>query len=263
MPKMIPPEPGAIKTMEPEELLKCFRPLVYKIAMKYLAEAKRLVYVDCDDLLQTGYIALIEAQKAYNPDKNSSFIPFAYKLISFRVMRLLGWRWMPEEKQMKFEPTLYRLDAPISEDDPDGMTLVDMIQDPDALPIDESIIEDETRRETSEQVRAALDRMKSDKQRTAVKLVWLDGKKRTDAAAEMEMNRGAFYMLEKSARSTLRRDYRLRKYAHEMPFIHVSVTRFNTTWTSATEYAALWRITHLPESSPEPVTPESTSDKIR
>ena len=47
--------------------------------------------------------------------------------------------------------------------------------------------------------------MKSDKQRAAVSLVWMEGKTRKAAAAEMGMKKGAFYTLEKYGRSTLRR----------------------------------------------------------
>jgi hypothetical protein len=113
--------------------------------------------------------------------------------------------------------------------------------------MDEPIIEEENRRETSEQVRAALDRMKSDKQRTAVSLVWMEGKTREQAAAEMEMQTRSFYALEKYGRSTLRRDCRLREYVMQMPSFRTSLGRFRQTFTSAVEAAVIWKDEHLPD----------------
>ena len=131
------------------------------------------------------------------------------------------------------------------------------------VPMDEPIAEDEARKETAEQIRAALDRMKSEKQRAAVSLVWLEGKTRQAAAADMEMKQGAFYSLEKAGRSTLRRDYRLKQYADTMPFVHFSLSRFNTEWTSETEYMALWRLENLRQISPITVEKYSQAENIR
>ena len=109
------------------------------------------------------------------------------------------------------------------------------------------MIEDESKRETTQQVRAAVERMRSDKQRTAIKLVWLEEKTKEQAAAEMKMQTRSFYALEKYGRSTLRRDLQLRHYAREMPFVHFSLSRFNTDWTSEVEYIAMRRLEHDPD----------------
>lgn len=244
--------PGA----DPAAVIAQYEPYVQKLANRYIPVLSKTGAVDMDDLIQVGRIAISDAQHKYNPDAGS-FLNFLYYVVRVAMRRELGFN-----NQTGAPPVaLVYLDEPLS--DNAETTLAEMIADPDAVPLDEPIIESESRNETSEAVRAALDRMRSEKQRAAINLVWMEGKTRQAAADEMEMKPGAFYALEKAGRSTLRRDHRLRKYAESVPFIHVGVNRFNSTWTSATEYAALWMIEHRPEISPEPVNQESNADRIR
>lgn len=233
MPRMILPEPGTIKTMTPEELLKCFRPLVYKVAMKYLAEAQRLVYVDCDDLVQTGYMALLDAQKAYDPEGGANFITYAFKVISFRIMRLLGWQWRPEEQQFKKEPTLSRLDAPLKEDDPEGMTLVDMIQDPDIKDFSEDI----ERQELAEAVRAAVQRLKNDRQRDYISRIYFQGETASSIAKKDGISKAYVSSTKNVGLRNLRQDYHLREYR---PHFSTSLQSFRYTFTSQEEAYVLW-----------------------
>lgn len=224
-----------IPDADPAAVVRQYEPVIQKIANRYASILYRSSTVDMDDLIQVGRIKVLQAQKCYDPSLGASFLTFIFKPVKWAIRRALGINNAGEAPEI-----LLSLDEPITDDD--SLTLADTIADPAAVPIDEPMIEEETRRETSEQVRAALDRMKSDKQRTAVSLVWLEGKTREQAAAEMKMKTRSFCSLEKYGRSTLRRDRRLRQYAQGVPFIHVSVAQFNTTWTSATEYIALRRL---------------------
>ncbi len=228
--------PGA----EPAAVIEQYEPYLQKLANRYAPVLSRTGAVGMDDLIQVGRIAVMDAQQRYKPEEGS-FLNFLFYAARSAMRRALGFN----SQTGALPAALVYLDKPISDDE--SLTLADTITDPSAVPMDEPIIEEETSRETSEQVQAALERTKSDKQRTAVKLVWLDGKTRTDAAAEMEMNQGAFYSLEKSARSTLRRDYRLRQYVMQCPSFHVGINRFNQTFTSAVEAAVIWRNEHIPD----------------
>ena len=70
------------------------------------------------------------------------------------------------------------------------------------------------------------------------------------------------YSIDKEGQRRLRKDWRLRRYADTVPFVHVGVDRYNTTWTSATEYAVLWRLEHMPQTAPaQPAT--DRADAIR
>ena len=255
MPRMILPEPGTIKTMTPEELLKCFRPLVYKVAMKYMAEAQRLVYVDSDDLIQTGYIALIEAQQAYDTEQNANFLTFAYNKISWGIMRLLGWRWTPEEKLLIKEPTLNRLDAPVSEEDPEGLSLVDMIQDPDI----EDFSEDVARQELAEAVRAAVQRLKNDRQRDYISRIFLQGEPVSSIAKKDGRTIGAVHSIKAVGLQNLRHDYHLREYR---PHFSTSLQSFRHTFTSEEEAYVLWAESHQGNNQKSD-DQESKADRIR
>lgn len=228
--------PGA----DPAAVIEQYEPYLQKLANRYIPVLARTGAVDMDDLLQVGRIAVADAQRKYNPE-NGSFMTYLFYVVRGAMRRELGFN-----KNTGAPPVaLVSLDKPIA--DGEDITLADTIADPDAKPPDEPIIEDESKRETREQVRAAVERMRSDKQRTAIKLVWLEQKTREQAAAEMEMQTRSFYALEKYGRSTLRRDQRLRNYVREMPFIHFSISRFNSTWTSEVEYIAMRRLEHDPD----------------
>ena len=168
------------------------------------------------------------------------------------MLEQLGFR--NKERNRPQLPLVY-LDKPLHDETEDS--LIDTIEDPDILPFDEPIIEDETRQETIAQVRAAIDRLKSDKQREVIRRVYLDGQERSAAAADMGMNVSALYSLDRVGKNNLRRDYRLKKYA--MPFFHVSITRFNTTWTSAVEAAVIWREQHTKDANQQPADDQESN----
>lgn len=224
--------PGA----DPAAVIEQYKRYVFKLAKRYIPILERSGVVGLEDLHQAGFLAIMDAQKRYNPEQGK-FINWLFYYIRKYMRDTVGINPNTGAAPAR----LVYLDEPLTDDEED-YSLLDTIADPAAVPMDEPIIEKETRNETASQVRAALDRMKSDKQRTAVSLVWMEGKTREQAAAEMKMKTRSFCSLEKYGRSTLRRDRRLRQYAQGVPFIHVSVAQFNTTWTSATEYIALRRL---------------------
>ncbi len=233
-------EDSQILEADTEAVIIQFEPYLQKLASKYIHVLGRTGAVDMDDLIQAGRIATATAQKRYDPDRGS-FLNCLYFYARKAMRNTLGYNSKTGEAP---EALLY-LDAPISEDK--DTSLGDTIPDPDGVPMDEPIIEEESRRETSEQIHAALDRLKSDKQREAITRIHLDGQDKASAAADMGVSIIALRGLDRYAMGTLRRDIQLRRYAETVPFIHVGVSRFNTTWTSATEAAVLWRLEHLPQ----------------
>lgn len=249
-----------IRSADPAAVVKQYEPYLQKIANKYINILQITGAVDMDDLLQAGRIAIIEAIKQYNPDRGS-FINLLFYSVRAAMRRELGF----DVNTGTLPAALVYLDEPLS--DGSEATLGDSLPDPGAVPLDDSIIQNESRRETSEQIRAALGRMKHKKQRAAISLVWIEEKSKKSAADELGVNLKYFYELERSGRSSLRKDERLRLYAQDVPYIHIGMKRFNTTWTSATEYAALWRLEHLPQIEPQETEKQknnqSKADMIR
>ena len=227
-----------IPNADPAEITEQFAGWVKRIADRYTNLLEESGAVDMEDLIQAGYIGLLDAQKKYDPNAGSSFLHYSFRWIRNAMLEQLGFR--NKDRNRPQLPLVY-LDKPLNDDTEDS--LIDTIEDPDILPFDEPIIEDETRQETITQVRAAVDRLKSEKQREVIRRVYLDGQERSSVAADMGLKLSALYSLDRVGRSKLRRDYRLKQYA--MPFFHVSVRQFNNTWTSAVEAAVIWREEHL------------------
>lgn len=223
--------PGA----DPAAVIEQYEPYLQKLANRYIPALSLTGAVDMDDLVQVGRIAAVEAQQKYRPE-DGSFMNCLFYYVRKAMRCALGFNNQTGESPA----ALVYLDQPLSTET--ETTLGEILTDPGAVPLDEPIEEEETRRETSEQIRAALDRMKSDKQREVITRVYINGQDRAAAAADMNIRTTALYALDRTGRQTLRRDYRLRKYAETVPFVHVGLSQYNTTWTSVVELLALRRL---------------------
>lgn len=237
-----------IPTADPEKVILQYTPLLYKICKRYQSILDRTGAIDEDDLIQAGRIAICKAQQTYDPDAGASFLSYIFD----RIRSAMRWTAGIDPNTGAGPELLEYLDEPITDENGNETAKIDLIPDPSILPFDEPLIEAETCSETAEAVRSAVDRLKSDKQRSAVSMVWLEGKSRSEAAQEMNMKETTFRQIERTARNTLRRDWRLKAYAIGLCYRHIGVAAFRSTWTSVTERAALWRIeNHIDEPDPD------------
>ena len=108
------PESEQIKAMEPEKLIKQYDNLIHKVVMRYSQTVKLYAWIDEDDLFQVAMIAIVDAQKSFNSEGGSSFMSYAYKLMSWRIMQELKIRRTQEGYQLE-HPTI-SLDEPIDDD---------------------------------------------------------------------------------------------------------------------------------------------------
>ena len=225
-----------IPSANPEDVILQYEKWIKRIAQRYTGYIEQTGAIDMDDLVQVGRIAILDAQKTFDPDAGCSFMGWSLNPIRNAMRKLMGYG--------NQKPQIVSLDEPLYDDS--DQTLKDVIPDQDADDVDTTLIKTETRSEVSKQVRAALKRMKSEKQRTAVTLVWIDGKTRQAAADEMEMQNQSFCALENYGRCSLRKDEQLKRYVvSEFPFYLVGARRFSSTWTSAVEKAVIWRDIHI------------------
>lgn len=234
---MLPTIPDKdIRDADPERLLFCFQPFIRKIAQRYAGFLEKTGAVDYDDLIQTGNIALIDAQQKYDPDKGCTFMSFAFNFLRNAMRDTLGFNG---SSRMKPPPDLDYLDAPLSDEDPEAGSLIDTIPDPNAVDAAEYFAEEAEREEVARQVRAAVARLKSDRQREAIQRVYLDGQDCKTAAEEMGIERRQLHSLNEIAKKTMRKDHRLKKFAYSHH--HVTLRQFNTTFTSEQEEWILWK----------------------
>ena len=230
-----------IPSADPAAVVAQYEPLIRKAARQYISILGRSGAVGLEDLHQAARLVILRAQKKYNPACDASFFTFIYKPVHWAIRRALGF----DNRTGAAPPWLVYLDEPLPGLEDEEITRLDALADPEAVPMDEPIIEDETRRETSAEVRAAVDRLKSKRQQEIIRRVYFDGETRQAAAADMGLGYSYFTAEERNARSRLRRDERLQYIA--MPSFSVGLSKFRLTMTSAVEAAVLWRDEHIKE----------------
>lgn len=217
-----------IHCAEPEQLLKQYRPLIYKLANRYIHLLAQHPAVDLDDLYQAGAMALIKAQKVYTPEQGSSFIAFAYNPIKWHMLRTLGIM------NGQLPPVLESLDAPLFPDDPEAGTLADAIEDTAAADAFETV----EKKADAGIVHKAVARLDNEKQRTVIEKVYFEGKQRRTVADELHMKYSGVLSAENAALHRLRRNWQLRELAGVRSH-HISLCRFNSGMCSEQEAAVL------------------------
>ncbi|MBY6836270.1 sigma-70 family RNA polymerase sigma factor [Clostridium botulinum] len=89
--------------------------IVRKIANKFYGINKTIEF---DDMIQVGFIGLINAANKYNFDmeNKASFITFAFTIIKQEILSCVNGRSSKDVENNKFYNSCLRLDAPIKED---------------------------------------------------------------------------------------------------------------------------------------------------
>ena len=224
-----------IQKTDPETLIYCFTPWVQKIASRYTALLAKTGAVDMNDLYQVGCMALLNAQKLYNPEAGASFLGFSQNYIRNAMRKELGFS--PDGRQ----PVIMEyLDEPLKDDE--DTCKVDMLMDESIEPADERI----QRLERYDELHRAIGRLESDKHREIIKRVYFDEETPQQAAASMGMKVGSFYSANQIALGKQRRDYKLKMLC--APVYSPSLRTFRLTFTSAVEAEVLWK--------------EATTDKL-
>lgn len=124
------------------ELWEKVRGLILYVARRYLPPDKSTNRIELDDLMQAGYIAMIEAVKNFNRESGYAFTAFLYYPIKAEFARLNGI------KSSKRDALLHAvsIDEPLTAGD-DELTISDLLEDEKASEEYENLIESsETRR---------------------------------------------------------------------------------------------------------------------
>lgn len=132
--------------MTNEKLLELWgrvRPFAYKRAIRWAAALGEHGGVTVEDLLQSAFLALLEAVEGYDPSAGSFLNWYALRLKS-AFTEATGQR----TKRQREDPMwlALSLDAPLTDDTGDPFTLADTLEDPAAL----EPLEDMARREAVE-----------------------------------------------------------------------------------------------------------------
>lgn len=195
----------------------------------------------------------MKASQSYSADRGSSWGAWAARYIHREMLQALGYRYQPMEdggcyKATRAHTGAVSLDAPLSADDPDGLTLGDTLADDTAPGIDAGLNLSALQR----YVRDAVDRLETRQQRCVMDLCGLQELPYSVAAARLGVSVERVRQIRARALKALRKDRLLRENAaadtdlrlRTPYYTRVSISAFNTMRTSATEKAVLWRLNH-------------------
>lgn len=189
-----------------EEVYEQNKGLLVMMARRYARVCALDRAVSMEDLMQAGFIGLMKAADSFDPAAGKSWSGWACWHIQMEFNSALGLR---QGHFTRPHTGAAALDRPLSADDADGATAGDMLADETLPDADEAILLDELRRD----VRAAVDRLKSEGQRQVVQLCKLEGWSYRQAAQRMGVSVGQAYQLFFRASNNLARDPRLRALA--------------------------------------------------
>jgi RNA polymerase sigma factor (sigma-70 family) len=178
---------------EVERLVNDNRKLVEYMVNRYL----KRYYVgtmERDDLVAWGMLGLVNAARAYDPSRNTSFSTLACRAIERMIIRGVNREWRPDREQSTLS-----LDTLISGNKTEGGE--DRFLD--QLPADEDV--ERTMLQTERQValKSALDRLEPE-QRQLIRRHYLNEEKVEDIARDLGLTRQGVYSREKAIFRKLR-----------------------------------------------------------
>lgn len=201
---------------------------VYKWAVKlclpYRERAERQNY-ELDDLINVSWFGIERAIHAYDPKKGFKFITYMRHNIRNTLSAFLG-------SKGKNLACGVSLDKPV--DDESNTTLLDMLEDETAA----QAFEDVERREIGDWIVRMVDTLE-DGQKGIVKALYLEGKTAVQIAQEMGCSSSRINQIKSKAFRVLRQKPEMREYYQTFCYRTMGIKRFNTTWTSSTEWAAI------------------------
>lgn len=209
------------------------------IARRYGAAAP--AHVTFDDLLQSGYIAMISAAQGFEPDRGASWGTCYGWAYSHEVARLCSWGRYRRELM----DTAESLDAPLPYDDNEDTTLSDVVGK------DDSGYDDAERRIYNEQLHNALEGVISTlkpAQQYSVRSYYFSNETHEQIASALNMTPQRVSQIILSSVAELGKYYN-RKHLEEYVelktpyYLMVSPAKFRSTHTSPVERIAIIRET--------------------
>lgn len=189
--------------------------------------------VELDDLIQSGYLALVAAVASYAPD-NGSFSSWLMYYLKTAFAQASGYR---TEKQRN-DPLRFAvsLEAPLG--DEDGNTVGDLQADPTSAAPFEAVEERIYREQLRQVLESVLDQL-TPAQAETIRGRYFQGATLEEVAADMGKSMERIRQLEINALDQLRRDElrnQLETFLNNTPyFLHVGPATFHRTGESSVE----------------------------
>lgn len=131
-----------VNGMTEEEVVIKYEALVYKLARKQYIKKKDLMDRDMsfEDLVQLGYIGLLDAYRTFEEGKGANFMTYAYTCIPNRIVRD-GFRPRRVKTMMALDSGV-SLDAPVKTDKGEDTSYGDLLAGEDDFNIESTVYED-------------------------------------------------------------------------------------------------------------------------
>lgn len=183
-----------------ETLWQQIKGFVWKQARRWALAWQQRKYFDIEDLVQSGYIAMIAAVRGFDPESGSFLTILNYCLLT-EFSKVVGCRTKTQLQDPLSEA--YSLDEPINgEDHSDSFrTLADTIKAEE--PGFEAIEEADFRTHLAKAVRDAVADL-PDQQRRTIEQHFLNGKSYKDIAAELNVSQSRIGQVSKDGIKALR-----------------------------------------------------------
>ncbi|MBQ0037287.1 MAG: sigma-70 family RNA polymerase sigma factor [Clostridiales bacterium] len=191
-----------------------------KLALRWYHAFDGRCGVELDDLINTGYIAVVRAVQTFDP-ATGGFLTWLTFYIKTAFCEAYGVRRRVRDPLNGAAS----LDAPLSADDPGGATVGDMIPgsgEQDFIELEERL--------WSEQLHEALDNALHDllpQQEAAIRDRYYHGKHQKDIAAEMGVTPQRVHELCRSGMNSIRKSPHSKKLRDFMPFNYYTHTGFS------------------------------------
>ena len=178
---------------EVERLVRENQKLVDYMVNRYL---KRYYVGDMEreDLVSWGMIGLLQAARAWDPERSSSFSTLACKAIERMIIRGVSREWKPEQAQATLS-----LDGLVFGEDGEGREARYVDQIADSQDVEQEFLNSET----GMAVRAALEQLKPE-QRRLIEQHFYEGTPVREIADALGMTRQGVYMRQKNILEQLR-----------------------------------------------------------
>ena len=220
------------------QLWEQVRGFVCKMAIKRYLATNGLGGVEVDDLIQSGFLAVVEAVEYFEPNGEYMFLSYLGNCLKTAFAIAGGYR------SNKRDPLLdcTSLDTPLG-DDPDSDTLLDLQEDPSDL------IGEAERRIWLEQLRETMNKAISslpEEEQAVLDCRYWKGLTREETGAALGIEHSQIQRHERKALNILAKNkYKngLAQFVEErtLYYTHVGVASFTATKTSAVEKIVLAR----------------------
>ena len=189
-----------------EEVFEQNKRLVASMARRYAGVCALDRAVSVEDLTQAGYMALIRAADTYDPSAGKGWVGWARWHILREYCSVLGLR---RGHFTRPHTGATPLDRPLAQEDAEGATMGDQLPDRTLPAADEALLLNELRQD----VRRAVSRLKSERQRQVVQLCKLEGQSYSQVAERLGVSVKQAYQLYFRASAHLAQDPSLRALA--------------------------------------------------